>query len=299
MRYRVIVNPVAGKGNGLKVRPIVEEAFQRAGADFEVVLTEHPGHGAELARDAARAGYDVVVAVGGDGTMSEAVNGVSGTETALGVIPAGTGNDLARTLGIPLDARLGAQYCLNPDFDVMDVGRERESYFACLTSLGFPADVMHYCNTRTGPFRGSLGIAFGVFATLSRLVPTEMEFEVDEGRTFRQRSTGVFVLNTRFVGGGMMVSPEARYNDGLLDVVIMKDFGRLELTRVLPLVYRGKHVGHPKMELVKCRRIKVTTPEPMVKMYDGNVFGQSPLEATLIPAALRVLVPKPNLRVER
>ncbi len=285
----IILNPVAGKGRGRVFRNKLPGLLGRT--RHEIWETTSPGHATELAREARAAGYGAVVAAGGDGTMGEVVQVLAQTDTPLGLIPLGTGNDLARTLGIPLDPVRAARALLDSEVRVIDIGRERDASFAIVAGLGFPATVMHYANTHQQIVRGPLAIAMAVIRTVGTLQAFPAAVEVD-GKSYNGSMTGIFVLNTRFTGGGLMIAPQADETDGLLDVVLMREISRLDLCRTLPKVYRGRHVGHPALTFLRGRRVFASTSSPVHKVFDGNVLGSAPLEAQIIPGGLRVLVPR-------
>lgn len=291
MRYQLIANPTAGRGRTRQYLPLIEEAFRSSSHEYRLSLTEAPGHATELAREAVRAGYERIVAIGGDGTMNEVLNGVAETAAALGVIPSGTGNDLARSLGIPLDLKAATRVALDPLVRRIDLGKERGAYFAVLAGLGFAADVIHHTNTHRGPLRGQLAIAASVVATVAALTPKPLHVTID-GVSYDGPTEAVFVMNTRFCGGGLMVAPDAKEDDGLFDIVLMRDFTRMELLKILPKVYSGRHVGHPKVEFYRGRTVKIASAWPLVKMVDGNTYGETPLEAEIVPGALAVLAPQ-------
>ncbi|MGE5560290.1 MAG: diacylglycerol/lipid kinase family protein [Chloroflexota bacterium] len=291
MRYQLIANPTAGKGRTLKAVPLIEDVFRAAGLTYRLDYTEAAGHATAIARDAARAGYDRIVSIGGDGTMSEVLNGMADSDAALGIIPTGTGNDLARSLGIPLAIAAAAAVAVDPEVRKIDIGREKGAYFAVLAGLGFAADVIDHTNKHKGLLRGQLAIAASVLATVMQLEPQPLGITID-GVSHDGPTVAVFIMNTRYCGGGMMIAPDAREDDGWLDIALLRDLGRADLLRTLPKVYSGRHVGHPKIEFHRGRSVRVTCERPLVKMVDGNVYGQTPLEAEVVPQALSVLTPR-------
>lgn len=292
MAFKFIVNPTAGRGRTGKLVDDLHRVLKDRGIEYDLVLTRQAGHGQELAEKASSEGWPVVVAVGGDGTMNEVLNGimVGNRATALGVMPTGTGNDLARTLGIPLDFAGAVDRLLAGQSRTIDVGRDNDGFFSIVCGLGFAADVMHHVNTHHAPWlRGPLAIAAGVISVVNTLHPTRFRVEID-GKSWDSDLVAVFVLNTRFTGGGMMVSPQAAPDDGLLDVVLIRKISRLALLGLLPKVYSGKHLGHPCVEIYHARRVSFT-PDPdvrMIKMFDGNIQGMAPLTAELLPSVLTV-----------
>lgn len=222
--------------------------------------------------------------------MGEVIQGLAGTSTYLSIIPAGTGNDHARSLGIPLIPEKAAPLLWQGRPLYMDVGRERDRSFGSLASIGFPVDVIHHTNRKHQLLHGSLAIFTSVWQTVMKLQCYQVTLTLDN-TTLNVETVGIFVLNTPFVGGGLLVSPTADVTDGLLDVVVIGRVGRLELLKTLPGVYKGRHINHPAVSFYRCRSVRVETTTPLPKMFDGDLMGYTPLEAFVEPQALRVIVP--------
>ncbi len=291
MTYHFIVNPTAGKGRSLHIAQELRKLLDSRHLDYDMVMTREAGHGVELAREAVRRGTQMVVSVGGDGTMNEVLQGIAESDAVLGLIPTGTGNDLARTFNISLDWRQALEQLLIGEPHPMDLGKDRDGYFAILVGVGFPADVMYHVNTMPTIFRGSMAITAGIIKTLSLLRPREMQITVD-GQQWVSPVAGAFVLNTPFTGGGLRITPEAQPDDGWLDICLMTDMSRLELMRLLPKAYHGGHVGHPKVHMIRGRHVRVEADGHLPKVFDGNVSGCAPIDAQILPGALKILVPK-------
>lgn len=287
---KIIVNPHTGRGRSLKALTKAKEVLAKAGWQCGIALTQAPGHAIELARTAAANGTPIVTAIGGDGTVNEVIQGITGTETALAIIPGGTGNDHARSLGIPLAPAKAATLLSQGKIIKMDIGNERDRHFGCLVSIGFPVDVIHHTNTKHRFLGGSLAILTSVWQTLRELRFHEVTLTLD-GERLSISTCGIFVLNTPSVGGGLRFSPTADVTDGLFDVVVIGELTPLQLLYTLPKVYVGKHLNHPALHLYRCRNVQVETAEPLPKMFDGEVIGYTPIEAHIEPKALRVVVP--------
>ena len=287
---RIIVNPTAGRGRSLRALGVTQKVLNRASWKWEVQLTRAPGHATELASQAAAQGIPLVAAIGGDGTVNEVIQGIAGTETALAVIPGGTGNDHARSLGIPLAPTKAATLLWQGKIINMDIGKERDRHFGCLVSIGFPVDVIHHTNHKSRFLGGSLAILSSVWQTLQDLCFHEVTLTLDDHR-FSVLTCGIFVLNTPSVGGGLRFSPTADVTDGLFDVVVIGKLTRVELLCNLPKVYVGRHLNHRAFSLYRCRSVRIETAKPLPKMFDGEIIGYTPVEAFLQPQALRIVVP--------
>lgn len=298
LQYKIILNPVAGKGKGALAAERIERQLTELGIAYELVRTTESGHAVRLARTAVREGWPAIVAVGGDGTMGEVLNGimeVSGGQCCyFGFIPAGTGNDFARSLGIPLDLDQAVQALLTAQVRCIDIGREKEGFFAIITGLGFPADVMARANAYRGPLHGPAVITWSVLKTIRELQAEPIELILD-GQLQEMSAKAVFVLNMPFTGGGLQIVPGALPDDGLLDVCVMQNMSKTDLLLTLPKAYKGRHVGHRDIVFFRCRKVEIRTARPLRKLFDGNVFGHSPLMAEILPKALAVLVPRNQL----
>lgn len=291
MHFKIIANPVAGRGRVGKMLPQLNQLFKYHNLSYELAVTEAPGHATKLTREAAEAGWDNIIAVGGDGTMNEVLNGIMSSPASMGFIPAGTGNDLARSLAIPLNIQEAVSVFASGMITPMDIGKDQEGYFSIILGLGFPSDVMHHVNTTKNIFRGPLAITASIIQVVNKLRPYPVHIEMDT-ETIDTTIMGIFILNTRFTGGGLQIAPEARYDDGLLDVVIMHEMKKLDFLATLPKAYKGRHLSNPRCQLFRTKSIKVTTAEPMRKLFDGNVYGSSPVDATVLSGALKVWVPR-------
>lgn len=289
MHFKIVANPVAGRGKVGKILPQLRRLFDTNNLKYEIALTDAPGHATVLTKEAAEAGWANIIAVGGDGTMNEVLNGIMDTPASMGFIPAGTGNDLARSLAIPLNIKEAVSVFATGEITPMDIGQDRDGYFSIILGLGFPSDVMQHVNTSKNILRGPLAITASIIQVVNKLRPYPVHIEMDN-ETLDTTVMGIFILNTRFTGGGLQIAPEAKYDDGILDVVIMHEMGKLDFLSTLPKAYKGTHLSNPRCEIFHTKRIKVTTAEPLRKLFDGNVFGESPVDARVLPAALKVWV---------
>ncbi|MEP7082007.1 MAG: diacylglycerol kinase family protein [Chloroflexota bacterium] len=292
-----IINPVAGGGRGRRAQATITEFLgPRTGTDAQFAVTERPGHAVDLARDAAASGFDPIVAVGGDGTVHEVANGLlgfGGATPRLAVIPIGTGNDFARSVGIPADLRAAVKVAsvVSGRTRIVDQARCGDRYFVVLVGTGFAARVAKAVNE--SPSWSKIGALPFVYHTLREVLTNrnvELTITLDGKDEIHQPSFMVYVSNCRFSGGGMQLSPEARPDDGLLDVCLVGDASRRDVVTMLPKVFSGRHVGHPKVSLHRATTIRVDGPSHVEVQADGEVIGALPMEVAVVPNALRVLV---------
>ncbi|WP_353810211.1 diacylglycerol/lipid kinase family protein [Agromyces sp. SYSU T00194] len=292
-RIVLAINPNAAFGRNRDVGPRTAERLEAAG--YEVAMLREPNF--ELLRreteSEVAAGTDALVVVGGDGMVSLGVNVVAETDVPMGVVGAGTGNDLARALGLPFDDPQAAIEAL-----VRSLGRpprtidaatvrhgELTTWFACVLSAGFDAIVNDRANRMTRP-RGPSRYAIALARELATFHPREYVLTID-GEVRTQRAMLVSVANTPSLGGGMRIAPDAALDDGLLDVFIVHPLSRLGLVRVFPRVYSGTHVDHPAVELLRARSVRIEA-SGVTAYADGERLGALPVEVTARPGALRV-----------
>jgi diacylglycerol kinase (ATP) len=286
----IIANPRAGHGKGTGNVERLRGAIRRRGLDGRVVVTECPGHATDLARALVDSGEQRIAAMGGDGTIGEVANALIGTDVELAIVSMGTGNDVARSLGLPLnDLAASLLMAFEGEARPVDMGRERERAFLSVLGLGFPAVVAAEANRFTW-LKGPPAFFAAVYKALYRLRAVPLVIELDD-LTLEMECAAVMIQNTPYTGGGLLMAPGARVDDGLLDVVIVDDIGKRDLMINFPKVYSGRHLLHPSFSLHRSARVRITSAEPLPKMFDGDLCGWTPIEAEVQRAALRVVRP--------
>lgn len=298
---RLIVNPVAGAGRTAKKWPQVMGLLQSAGLRFEHDLTEAPGHARELAKLAAKKGYELVVTVGGDGTINEVVNGLydagNMADVMLGIICTGTGSDYIRTIGIP-QAYQEACLCLkSPSKFAVDVGvveyfsdnQMVKRLFVNFAGLGFDAEIVKVTTQKYKTLNSTASYLAGLFTALLHYRNKQVTIILD-GELTEKKVCAVLVSNGKYGGGGMFAAPGADLTDGLLDVLIIGDLSKPDLLWSLPRVYRGTHLTHPKVTMKRAREIEIKSAEAMFLQADGELLGGLPARFYILPAALNVAI---------
>lgn len=264
-KVRFLVNPAAGRGTGKSHLDRIRVLASRHGAGL--VVSRKVGDLAEQARRAAEDGVERLLVAGGDGTMHHAVQGLAGTACALGVIPLGSGNDLAGTLKIPPDLEVAVERALSGEVRRIDLLRVGETFSASYAGVGFDSEVTRFAN-EVKVLRGPLIYFYSVIHTLITFEPPSMRV-VHDGGTFEGKVMFTVVCNLPRFGGGMLIAPDARIDDGLLDLVIVREVPKRLLLSIFPKVYGGKHVGHPAVTIVRTRRVEITIDRAMT-MYGGG-----------------------------
>jgi len=295
----VIVNPIAGRGAGERVIPRIVRLLREHGLSFDLVRTERPWHAAELARQAVVSGYRTVVAVGGDGTSNEVLNGLMAAreagegEAAMGVLCVGTGNDFAYGMGIPLDLEEGCAALARGRTRRVDVGHARGfRYFGNGIGVGFDAAV-NVVASRLRRLRGFLVYLIAVLRTLLFYYRAPLtRIELDD-QTLEQPALMISVMNGRRMGGGFLMTPFSRPDDGLFDLCIGKKMSQLEMLSFVPRFMKGTQVGDPRVTMARSRRVRVTVRDgTQVVHADGETLALDvrELDLEVVPQALRVVV---------
>ena len=297
----VILNPVAGRGAGGALAKRIREGLRVAFPRAEFVETTvggaavatgefAPGSGAWHAAKAVAFGAKMVVAAGGDGTVGEVANGLVGTSATLGIIPVGTGNDLARHLGIPTDLKTAVEVLASGTSRAIDVGKSPRGYFLNVAGCGFDAEVAAAINHRMKWLKGTTAYVAAVIATLSQYRPQQIRLVVD-GEVHEETVMLCAIANAQFYGGGMKIAPLADVTDGQLDVVLVGDVSRAEFLKTFPIVFSGDHLKHPKVKHYRGSVVQVSSSRPMPMLADGEEIGNTPGEFRVIPNGLKVMTP--------
>jgi diacylglycerol kinase (ATP) len=289
-RIALLVNPVSGKGRGARLLAPVGDRLRSAGVDVDVDVIV--GRDADEAFDLVRTvvagdpGVDGVVAVGGDGLVNLAVQVVAGTAVPLGIIPAGSGNDIARALGTPRgDPFAAADLVLAGTTRAVDLGRADGRWFAGVLGSGFDSMVNERANRMSWP-TGRSRYNLAILAELRVFRPVPFVLELD-GERWETEAMLVAVGNGSSYGGGMRVCPDARLDDGLLDVTVLGPISKPEFLRVFPSVYKGTHVHHRAVTVRRARTVVLSSPG-VTAYADGERVAALPVRCDAVPAALQV-----------
>ncbi len=298
---KVIVNPVAGANATRRKWPHIHKLLRRSGLSFDYAHTEGVGHAIELARAAASSGYRFLVAVGGDGTVNEVANGIlsvaGSRETVIGVINTGTGSDFVRSAGIPRNYTHSCCCLTGSRRRLIDVGvvqyrkdgQTLRRFFINTAGVGFDAEVVEATERLPKYFGGTIPYVAGLLRALAGYKNKPVVLRVGS-RVETRRILSVVVANGGYFGGGMRVAPQAELGDGLLDVITVGDMGKFELLKLLPTIYKGTHINHPKVGMEKVTQIEVESQERFLVHADGELLGEGPASFWLMPSALSVAV---------
>jgi diacylglycerol kinase (ATP) len=299
---KVIVNPAAGANSTHRKWPGIQSILKKIGLSFDFEFTEGQGHGIELARLATAEGYDGLVAVGGDGTIHEVANGIMETgnlrDTSLGIVCTGTGSDLVRSLGIPRDPAHACNSLTSLRRLKIDVGLVKyqrkgqacQRYFVNSAGIGFDATVVAATAQLPKYFGGTIPYLTGLLRSFLGYRNKNVSFKIGEKIVEKARVLSIVVANGRYFGGGMHIAPEAKLDDNLLDMIIVGDFGKLELLKVFSRVYKGTHLTYPKVRLEKGTEIEIESRQKFLLHADGEILGEGPVAFSLLPQCLSLVV---------
>ena len=297
-----LVNPASANGSTGRRWPELARRAAAAGLEGATLFSERQGHLAELAREAALDGAELLVVVGGDGSVNEVVNGLAGLgrQPEVAVVPRGTGWDFSRTFGIPRKIDDAVQIALQGDVRTIDLGRasyrawdgsDATAWFANVASAGMSGAIAKRANETTKALGGKASYLWATFAVFSGWAATEIEVAVD-GERRAGPMFDVVIANGRFFGGGLEICPEAEPDDGLFDVLTIGDVTKRDLVQTMPRMYRGTHLPHPKAELLRGSSVTVKSETPLPIELDGEQPGTTPVTFEVAAGALRLRVPR-------
>ena len=303
MRYFVMVNPICGRGLGEKSIPTIETRLKQAGLDFTLVRTERPWHAAELAEQAVRDGYDVIVCASGDGTLNEAINGLMKARAAgfnhaaFNVLSIGTGNDFSSGMGIPIDLEHCLTVLLANKRKTIDIGFVKGGdfpegrYFGNGIGIGFDAAV-GTAAAKVRWTRGLLAYLIGVIATVFLYYnPPKVKIELDDEEII-QRSLMISIMNGKRMGGGFHMTPNSKSDDGIFDLCIAETASKARIFGLIPYFLKGTQEGQPEIKMRKSKKVTVTALDGNFPAHaDGEMlcYTGTSLTMELLPAQLEII----------
>lgn len=308
--YVVIVNPASGGGKTKKRWPEMERVFRSELQNVEIIMTKRPLEATDIAREKIKAGARNIVAVGGDGTISEVVAGFFdaagkplkpiATAPNLGIVAGGSGSDLIRTLGIPRDFMqsiatlktdsprvLDAGYVTYIGFDGKKAGRA----FINVADVGIGGEVIEILEKQGKALGGYISYQLATLRGLLKYKNKDMKITIDKKQTLEGLYNGVVVANAKYFGSGMMIAPGADPADGLFDIVLLKAMSKWKMIAKAGKLRKGTHIHDKDVEVMRVKSIKVETQQKALIEIDGELPGTAPVEFTILPKAIKVLVP--------
>ncbi|MGQ9731934.1 MAG: diacylglycerol/lipid kinase family protein [Candidatus Zipacnadales bacterium] len=297
MRIAMIVNPAAGRRRALQAAFRAERVLVQGGWQVERLHTSTHGEARTLATQAAASGFDAVFACGGDGTLSQVVEGLLDTGVPAGLIPTGTGNDFARTIALSHDPTIAAWQALCGRASAVDLLNVNEGALWVLNILGvgFDAAVTARINRRRRLIAGRIAYLTAVFQELIHYRPIEV-FVGMETESWSGKAMLVAVANAQCYGAGMRIAPHADIVDGLLDVIVVEDVSRLAFLRAFPSVFRGSHDQHPAVRMWQAQEVYIETKSNAFFLADGDLHGRTPIRVRVAPKRAWLWMPGAALR---
>lgn len=298
-RILIAANTRSAAGQGANILREAERNLAQHGAQCEVLVSQSHGYFYEALPARLHEPWDVVVALGGDGTLFQVLNCClkhEGFNTPLGLIPAGTGNSFSKEFR-EKPVRPAWQRVLEGNAVPVDVLRCRlskaepwhghEYYFINVMGLGFVAEV----NINSQRFKrlGAVSYILGLLVTLKNFKPVQLQMTLD-GQTLARTGMFAVICNSRYTGGDMWVAPHAEIDDGVMEIVLLNELSRFELLRAFPSVFTGKHVDHPKVEIFRGRRLRVESEQTQLLNPDGEILGSTPMEIEALPQRVKFIL---------
>ncbi len=282
-----IVNPVAGNGFALKIEQQLRKELSRRGVECNFLRTDAPGHATQIAREAAlQPGCSGVVSVGGDGTSFEVACGLMNTEVPLGIIPAGTGNDFIKTVGIPKKPMEALDFILTHEARPVDVGGLNDGLFLNVCGTGFDVTVLDYTLAAKKYCRGLLPYLVGLIRGIAHYKPVHVRFTAD-GHTEEREVLICSVANGRFFGGGIAICPEATADDGLLDLIVVEDRPRWMLPFLVPSLLMGRILKFSFTTHKRCKSVEIFS-KGMRLNADGEIQNLDEAKFSILQGALKL-----------
>jgi diacylglycerol kinase (ATP) len=304
---RVVLNPAAGHGNGARLLPLIEAALTRHALDYDLVCTDYPGHAIELTRQAVQDGVELIVAAGGDGTLNEVVNGLmlsklaGGRQPILGVLCAGRGNDFSGSLGIPEDLDLACELLKLGQSRLLDIGRvtggihPEGRYFINCVGVGFDA-VATIEAAKLPRWGGFLSFLVAIIKTIFLYNHASLATIEFSGQVIEQRSLMISIMNGRRLGGGFIMAPDSKPDDGLLDLCIAEQMSSFQMIRLVPLFMKGTQASKKTIKTGQAALIKIVALDgSLPAQTDGEIIsteGRS-LTVELLTRQIKVICPLP------
>lgn len=287
----LIVNPSSGGGRGGKLLPEVERELDHAHLPFRTVVTRSLDHGVDEALRASGAG-EVPVVMSGDGLIGQVGGALARSDTPMGIVPGGRGNDLARVLGIPSDPARSVAVLAAGDERRIDVGEVNGERFLCIASLGFDSDANRIAN-EARLLKGNLVYAYAALRALAAWRPATFTVVLDGEERVRNEGYSVAIANSRAFGGGMIIAPHADLEDGRFDVILTGRVSKLRFLANLPKVFKGTHVDEEEVRELHAAasQVEVTASRRFAVYADGEHLTDLPAKLRVLPRALRVIAP--------
>lgn len=293
MKHLFIVNPVAGKGNALRRVPEIRKYFEANGGEYEIRITEYPGHATEIAKEYSSTQDLRIYAVGGDGTLNETLNGMAGSGSILGTIPSGSGNDFIRSVAGESIPENILKHTVEGKEKLVDYARINDKYFINIASLGFDAEVAYQTNhfKKLPLISGSMAYVLGILTTITICKNHHMELRTD-GEVLSGKTLLVAVGIGKYYGGGILALPDAELDDGLFDVCYVEAKPRTEILKLFRKYMKGLHRTIEGVHLLRSKKVEIIPDEPVPLNRDGEIVMADKAVFEIFPKGIPFIVPE-------
>ncbi len=296
-KVHVIVNPFSARGKTEKRWRLIRDIIKYYFKEFKYIFTEKPFQATEIAKELLKEGYDLIIGVGGDGTLNEIVNGYFdkmdspiNNDASLGIIPSGTGSDFIRFLKIPRDFKKSIELIKETNSKRIDVGKitsnNKTKYFINVADFGLGAEVMNNISKIPEIKRGPFSYYYGLLKTIKKYKNKDVKITTDD-REIKGKYVIGAIANGKIFGGGMMIAPEAKPDDGFFDLVLIKEMKRTEVLLNSYYLYNGKVLKNKKVVLIRTKSIKIESENNVCIEYDGEIGLNLPAEFKIIHKGLK------------
>jgi YegS/Rv2252/BmrU family lipid kinase len=291
MKTLIFINPASAGGKAIASREEISSELDRLGVEYDIHITNSLEDLVGTARKGLNSDYSNFIAVGGDGTLHHMVNVLAGSDKNLGIIPMGSGNDIAANLGIPSDIKKCCRIIKQQNIGKLDLGLINDKhYYLCIAGSGFDSEVNDLANNTKYPIKGPSKYTYSVYKTL--LTFSSKEFTVTSGGD-KRNIYGMMIAcaNLSSYGGGMKIAPDASPLDGLFDICIIKKMSKLHFIKVFPKVFEGKHTDDPCVEIFRTSELKLESNYDFSVFADGEYICKLPAVFKIAPGKLNFLLP--------
>lgn len=281
-KIKFIINPVAGDGSSKHIIKKVHNKMENKGLEYAIAISGYKGDVERLAALAVEDGYNEIIAVGGDGTLLEAFNGIFDKNVALGIIPCGTGNDFIKMLEIPNDVDAAIEHIIHPHYKKIDTGRVNDYHFLNVVGFGIDGEIVEKTEQVKNILKGPMAYYYSTFSVLSTFKCKEISLEID-GEVFQRTAYMVAIGNGQYFGGGMKITPSADVESGDFQIVLIKKMPKLKFGFLFRKVFSGHHVDEDVVEVYYGKKIKVTSKDTLKINADGNIIAEGDATLEIIP----------------
>ncbi len=287
-KIKYIINPAAGKGDAKQVIENIHKEMKRTNIEYTITISAYENHVEKISKKAVEEGHTDIVAVGGDGTVLEAFNGLFGKNVNLGIIPSGTGNDLVKMLNITKNVDESIKKIIRGKTRKIDIGKVNGRYFLNVVGIGIDGEIVEETKRVKKILSGSPAYIYSTFSTLIKYRAKNMIINID-GVVFKRNALLVAIGNGKYCGGGMMLTPGAEIDNEEFQIVVIKKISKLKFALLFRKVFSGTHINENCVEVYQGKKIKISSAEDVKINADGNIIGNAPAEIELLAKAQNII----------